>query len=209
MVNYFIKSKIQTSIHKRFNWSINLIFFKIIIPKSSIWFENYNVIIIILVIINIWYLLLINIWYLILINIVILYLLYIIIKQFGVRNCSKELPGSIVTEALKNGTPKGLDFYADFKHISFIKFSLTNQKLWAWENLPYFRKKGETPLFMKITPSDSTVEISSSYLQKYEILYFWQKKDLGCVFTCFFVVVFYQGWLYRPSDPRISREGSF
>jgi len=69
-----------------------------------------------------------------------------VIKQFMVTNCSKERPGSIVTKTLKNrifisiATSKELHFNADFKYISFIKFSLTHQKLRAWENLPYFRK---------------------------------------------------------------------
>ena len=67
-------------------------------------------------------------------------------KQFVVTNCSKERPGSIVNETLKNGilmikdTSKESDLHADFKYISFIKFSLCHQKLRAWENLPYFRK---------------------------------------------------------------------
>ena len=65
------------------------------------------------------------------------------IKQFVVTNCNKERPGSIVTETLKNGilipiaTSKVSHFNADFKYISFIKFSLTHQKLRAWENLPH------------------------------------------------------------------------
>jgi len=68
------------------------------------------------------------------------------IKQFVVTNCSKERPGSIVTKTLKNwilisiATSKESHFYADFKYISFIKFSLTHQKLGAWENLPYLGK---------------------------------------------------------------------
>ena len=68
------------------------------------------------------------------------------IKQFVVTNCSKERPGSIVTKTLKNGilipipTSKESHFNADFKYISFIKFSLTHQKLRVWENLRYFRK---------------------------------------------------------------------
>ena len=37
-------------------------------------------------------------------------------------------------------TSKELAFYADFKYISLIKFSLTHQKLRAQENLPYFGK---------------------------------------------------------------------
>jgi len=75
-----------------------------------------------------------------------------IIKQFVVTNCSKEQPGLIVTKTLKNGillaiaTSKELHFNADFKNISLIKFSLTHQKLRAWENLPYFRKWGKRPL---------------------------------------------------------------
>ena len=68
------------------------------------------------------------------------------IKQFVVTNSSKERPGSIVKETLKNeilmlkDTSKELNFYADSKYISFIKFSLCHQKLRARENLPYFRK---------------------------------------------------------------------
>ena len=68
------------------------------------------------------------------------------IKQFVVTNCSKERPGSIVNGTLKNGIlipidmSKESDFYADFKHISFIKFSLTHQKLRALETLPCFGK---------------------------------------------------------------------
>ena len=59
------------------------------------------------------------------------------IKQFVVTNCSKERPGSIVTKTLKNRilmpihTSKESHFNADFKYISFIKFSLTHQKLRA------------------------------------------------------------------------------
>ena len=58
-------------------------------------------------------------------------------KQFVVTNCSKERPGSIATKTLKNGslipivTSKELHFNADFKYISFIKFSLTHQNLRA------------------------------------------------------------------------------
>jgi hypothetical protein len=79
---------------------------------------------------------------------------------------SKERPGSIETKTLKKGilipidTSKEYNSYADFKYISFIKFSLTHQKSSAWENLSYFQEKGEThpkshKKLMKITPSDS------------------------------------------------------
>ena len=37
-------------------------------------------------------------------------------------------------------TSKESHLNADFEYISFIKFSLTHRRLWAWENLPYFRK---------------------------------------------------------------------
>ena len=61
----------------------------------------------------------------------------IIIKQFVVTNSSKERPGKILTETPKNRflipivTSKKFNFYADFKYISFIKFSLTYRKLRA------------------------------------------------------------------------------
>ena len=60
-----------------------------------------------------------------------------LIKQFVVTNCSKERPSSIETKTLKNGilipiaTSKESHFNADFKYISFIKLSLTHQKLRA------------------------------------------------------------------------------
>ena len=63
--------------------------------------------------------------------------LTVVVKQFVVTNCSKERPGSIETKTLKNGilipiaTSKESHFNADFKYISFIKFSLTHQKLRA------------------------------------------------------------------------------
>ena len=59
------------------------------------------------------------------------------IKQFVVTNCSTERPGSIVNDTLKHGilmlkyASKESDFHADFKYISFIKFSLCHQKLRA------------------------------------------------------------------------------
>jgi len=68
------------------------------------------------------------------------------IKQFVVKNYSKERPGSIVTETLKNGIflpiviSKESYFYVYFRYISFIKFSHAHQKLRALKNLPYFRK---------------------------------------------------------------------
>ena len=51
---------------------------------------------------------------------------------------------------------KELAYYADSKYIRFIKFSLTHQKLRAWENLSDFQKKGGKPprshrILMEIT----------------------------------------------------------
>jgi len=62
---------------------------------------------------------------------------------------SKERPGSILTETLKNwilisiGISKELAYYSDSKCISFIKFRLTHQRLRAWEYLLDFRKRGK------------------------------------------------------------------
>ena len=59
----------------------------------------------------------------------------------GKRTVSKELPGSIVTESLKNrilipiDISKELAYYADAKYISSINFSHT------WENFRDFLKK--------------------------------------------------------------------
>ena len=64
-----------------------------------------------------------------------LILLLNVFKQFVVTNCSKERPGSTVTETLTIGvlipivTSKESNFKAKFKYINFIKFSLTHQKL--------------------------------------------------------------------------------
>ena len=64
-------------------------------------------------------------------------LIIIFFKQFVVTTCSKERSGSIVNETLTNrisiliNTSKESNFYADLKYTSFIKFSLTNQKLRA------------------------------------------------------------------------------
>jgi hypothetical protein len=55
----------------------------------------------------------------------------------GKETVSKEQPGSIVTKTLKTeilipiDTSIESEFYADFKYVSFIKFSLTHQKLSA------------------------------------------------------------------------------
>ena len=60
-----------------------------------------------------------------------------LIKQFVVTNCSKQRPGAIANETLKieilmlKDASKESNFHADFKYISFIKFSLCHQNLRA------------------------------------------------------------------------------
>ena len=120
-----------------------------------------------------------------------------------VRNCSKERPGSIVTKTLKSGilipiaTSKESHFNADFKYTSFIKFSSTQQKLRAWENLRCFRTPpkshslNENHTIRFSVSENPTVEVSSFYLQKCGILYFLPEgrsrmRLFVCLFFCFF-----------------------
>ena len=125
-----------------------------------------------------------------------------------VTNRSHERPGSIATKTLKNKvlilivTSKESHFNADFKYISFIKFSVTHQMLRAGENLPYFRKKGETPpkshiILMKITPSDSAYQrILPQRFQApiYKMLnfVFFARRQItdACLFVCLFFFLF-------------------
>jgi len=86
------------------------------------------------------------------------------IKQFVVTNCSKERPGSIVNETLKNGililkdTPKELDLHADFKFISFVLLI----KSYGPEKICLIlENRGKLPLKVIENP---IVKVSSSYL---------------------------------------------
>ena len=69
-------------------------------------------------------------------------------KQFMVTNCSKEQPGSIINETLKNeifmlkDTSKELNFHAYFKYINFIKFSLLSSKATSLGKIALFWKIG-------------------------------------------------------------------
>ena len=126
-----------------------------------------------------------------------------------VTNCTNEWPGSLVTETLKDeilipkDTSKESDFYADFKYISFYKFSLAHQNLQAWENCLIFEKMGKHPL--KVIESwwksdhqiqcikNLVVEVSSSYLRKCGILWFLpEERSRMCVYLfllfCFFPI---------------------
>ena len=75
----------------------------------------------------------------------------VFIKLFVVTNCSKERPGSIVNKTLKNGTSmlkdisKELDFYADFKYVSFIKFSLSSKVTSLRKFALFWKIEGNTP----------------------------------------------------------------
>ena len=119
-------------------------------------------------------------------------------------------------------------FNADFKYISFIKFSSYPIKSYEPEKIcSYFRKQGETPpkshrILTKITSSDSAYQrtilqkfqapesFRSFILQKLEIYIFCQKADHGCVFICFFVVFFSPGVIAStPVILKCWQEGSF
>ena len=66
--------------------------------------------------------------------------------------CIKERTGSIVIETLRNGilipivTSKELNFYADFKYISFIKFSLAHQSYGPEKIYTILENKKKHPL---------------------------------------------------------------
>ena len=74
------------------------------------------------------------------------------IKQFVVTNCSKERPGSMVTKTLKNGilipivTSKESYFNADFKYISFNKFSPTHLSYEPEKICPILKNREKYPL---------------------------------------------------------------
>ena len=114
---------------------------------------------------------------------------------------SKEWPGSIVIETLKNwilipiDASKELYFYAYFKYISFTTFNLTHQKLRAWENLLHFRKRRKHPL--KVIESYINLHhwiqrireprcrgLNLLFTKMGNFMVFCQKKDQ--MFFCFF-----------------------
>ena len=104
--------------------------------------------------------------------------------------------GSIVTEILKNGILVSIDTLKEFtfssysKHIRYIKFGVTHQKLLISKN--------------------STVEVSSSHFQKVEYCISCQRKNHVCVIICFILsLFFYRGDRVEPSGPRISRGGLY
>ena len=86
-------------------------------------------------------------------------------KQFVVTNCSKERPSWVVTETLKNGilitivASKELNFYCDFKYISFIKFSLIHQKLEPEKVCLILENRGKHPLKLIEPPRKSHHQI--------------------------------------------------
>jgi len=93
-------------------------------------------------------------------------------------------------------TSKETDIYIDFKYVSFIKFSLTHQKLSASENLPNFEKRGETPrknhkILMKITPPDSTSRGFELLRGKMWNFVFFVRRNIPD--ACLFVFFSFQG----------------
>ena len=112
---------------------------------------------------------------------------------------------------------KELEFYADFKYLSFIKFNLTHQRLRTRENLPDFWKKGKHPLkdIESWWKSHNQIQhIREPYCRGFKRLseknvelciFFCQKNCQCCVFICFS----FHGWSYWPSGPGMSREDLF
>ena len=72
-------------------------------------------------------------------------------------------------------------YHADSKHIGFIKFSSTHQKLQAREKLSDFRKKVERK---KVEPYYRGFKLTSA--KNGVFCNFYQDKDHGCVLICFF-----------------------
>ena len=125
------------------------------------------------------------------------------------QTVSLERCGSTVTETLENGTLIPIDiskkstYYDDSNIVSFIKFSVTHQRLQARKNCLVFEKKGETP---PKSPRILMIQcIKEPYCRGFKLLsakmwnsvfffcqkkdfafFFCQKKDHGCMFTCFF-----------------------
>ena len=147
-----------------------------------------------------------------------------------VTNCSKERPGSIVTETLKNEilipivTPIELNSNADFKFINFIKIDYTHQKLEARENLHNFRELRKTP------PKSHTIlkshhqiqRIREPYCRSFRLLsrkmwnlVFFARRQITnvCLFVCLFFVFFFlsPGLIVSNewSGPTITQKSSF
>jgi hypothetical protein len=86
-------------------------------------------------------------------------------------------------------TSKESNFDAYSKYVKFIKSNLIHQKLQAWGNLPNFWKKGGNTLknssdlnknhSIRISiPKNLDVEVSSSHVQKCEILLFLARRKI-------------------------------
>ena len=58
------------------------------------------------------------------------------------------------------------------------------------------------------TSENFIVDVLSCHLQKCEILYFFDEEDYGCLFICFFIVVFSRGGRIEPMILEY-REGLF
>ena len=78
-----------------------------------------------------------------------------LIKRFVMTKCCKERRGSLVAESLINGISipidplKELAYYADFKYIRFIKFSLPIKRYEPEKIYLILEKRGKHPLKVK------------------------------------------------------------
>ena len=126
-------------------------------------------------------------------------------------NCSKERAGSIVTETLKIDiltpiyTSDESDFYTDFKYMSITNLVLPIKSYEPDTICLIFRRKGETsPKSHTIRFSvseNSTVEVSSSYLQKCGILYSFVRRKITD--ACLFVYLFFFFFRGDCIDPEV------
>ena len=114
---------------------------------------------------------------------------------------------------------KESDFHADFKYISFIKFSLCHHSYEPEKICLILENRGKQLLkviesLKKITSSHSAYQrilqqiFQAPIYKNVEFRIFCQQTDHGCVFICFFLFLFSfpQGSSYRPSGPRMLQE---
>jgi len=140
-----------------------------------------------------------------------------------VANC-KERPGSIVIETLKNtilmpiDISKELAFYADSEYVSLIKFSLTHQKLLAWENFSDSRKKKERPLQaieFQWKSRHRIRRIKEPYFRGFKlisakmwnfVIFARRKITDACLFVCLLLFFFFKFFLWSDCIEPIALE---
>ena len=132
---------------------------------------------------------------------------YGLFKQFVVTNCSKERPGSIVTETLKNGIliPIVTSKESHFNVVSFICLNLENRGKHPLKVIQSQRKSYDQIQCIR-DPYCRSFKCLSTTIWNFAFLARRQITD-ACLFV--FFCFFFQVWLYRLSGLRMSREGSF